>query len=146
MSNKEKSFFSRFKNKQAATKFLDSFAQKVSDELIWRRKLELRFEAKRAAVSSAVRDVYAGRTAAELLLNCSDTKKLAHARNLGFSPAVTSPYKPGNLKPRSLARQATDYLRLWLQFTHYFDRMIQESCDKRFDRDLEYRYYEHLSQ
>lgn len=146
MSNKEKSFFSRFKTKQAATKYLDGFVQGLSDELVRRRKLQLRFQAKIDAVSKAVRDKYAGCPASELLGNTSDVKILAHARNLGFSPSICAPYKPGNLKPRSLTRQATDYIRLWLQFTHYFEQLITQSCEKKLDRELEYDYYEHLSQ
>ena len=146
MSNKEISFFSRFKNKQSATKYLDGFVQGLSDELVRRRKLQLRFESKVAAVSEAVRDKYKGTPASEILGNTSDTKILAHARNLGFSPNICAPYKPGSLKPRSLTRQATDYIRLWLQFTHYFEQLITQSCDKKLDRELEYDYYEHLSQ
>lgn len=146
MSSREKNFFSRFKNNQAASKYLDGFVKNLSDELVWRRKLELRFDAKRNAVSAVVRDKYSGQTASELLQNTSDAKLLAHARNLGFSPSIIASYKPGTLKPRSLARQATDYIRLWLQFTHYFEMMIQKSCEAKLDRNLEYAYYEHLSQ
>lgn len=146
VSNKEKGFLTQFKTAKSATKFLEGFVKSLSDELKDRQKLAKRFAAKRAATSQAVRDVYAGRTAAEVLLNCSDVKILAHARNLGFSPGITSAYHPEKLKPRSLTRQATDYLRLWLQFDYYFEKLIKDSCAKKLNREVEYTYYEHLSQ
>lgn len=149
VSNKKTgNFFSRFRNNKEAETFVSTLVQSVGEEIVSRRKLLLRFEAKRASVSSVIRDKYAGCTAAELLSNTSDTKILAHARNLGLNPSITAAYKPelpANFKPRGLTRQATDYLRLWLQFEHYFEMMIQDSIKKNYNRQIEYAYYEHLS-
>jgi len=110
--------------------------------------LKIRFQQKHEQVPKQVRDRYAGESAATLISKTSDTALIRHARNLGFNAKITDDYTAPGLKPRSLIRQASDYIRMWLEFDKHMNLMIENSLipKKDISREKEYDYYEHLSQ
>lgn len=133
-----------FGNKKQVSAFIENLDQ----ELHRIKLLKYRFEQKRLQVPQQIRDRYAGEQALNLISKTADSKLLAHARNLGFSSKINESYAIVGQKSRSILRQASDYIRMWLEFDYHMDLMIKSSENpaKNVKRKLEYDYYEHLSQ